>query len=85
MNWEVDACDDDHEPRWLIVNGAPLLDGASATVIVELLWALADTIDGEYAAEIEGHHRRARWQSPAWSPSVEERQLSLDLGDADDF
>jgi len=69
--------------RWLVVTGAPPLSGASAAAIVELLWAMADTIDGEYAAEIIAHRQRGRPHRSPWSPATinETQQLSLDLED----
>lgn len=77
--------EDDEEARWLIVSGAPPLSGASAAAMVELLWAMADTIDGAYAAEIAAHRQRGRLPRCPWSPAVQEEQLTLDLGDDDDF
>lgn len=77
---------DDETMRWLIVEDAPALSGASAAAAVELLWAMADAIDLEYAAEIIGYQQRDRaTEPPPWSLSTDEHPLTLDLGDEDYF
>jgi len=55
-----------------------------------MLWAMADAVDAEYAAEIERDRARSmpttRCLDPEapWKHADPERQLTLDLGD-DDF
>ena len=81
----------DADTRALFVGGAPPLSGETARVVVELLWAMADALDAEYAAEIErdrtGSMAPARWPDPEmpWRHGERERQLTLDLGDDDFF
>ena len=84
MSGPVLEWDEDEDQRWLFIGGAPLLDGPSATAVVELLWAMADTIDSTYAAEIIAHRQRGSSLTPFSLADVDERQLRLDLGD-DDF
>jgi len=77
--------------RSLFVGGSPPLSGETAQAVVELLWAMADAVDGEYAAEIERHRSRSmsrtmcRLPQEPWRYEKVERQLTLDLGDDDDF
>lgn len=80
----------DETMRWLVLDGAPILTGATAAAVVELLCALVEAIEEEYAPEIEGHRRREqrerdRWRDPQapWRMRAREpeRQLRLDLGE----
>ena len=76
--------------RWLVLDGAPWLTGEAAGAMVQVLCALVEAIEEEYAPEIEGHRRRrererdrrrdpeAPWRVRAREP---ERQLRLDLDD----
>ena len=87
------AWEEAHEgdARALFVGGAPPLSGETARAVVELLWAMADAVDAEYAAEIECDRARSmpptRCPDPEapWRPAEPERQLTLDLGDDDFF
>ena len=85
----------DHEgleriPRWLYVDDVPSLSGESALALIGLLDALSESIDNEYAAEIEACRRarrstpRARSEDKPWLP-YEDPQLRLELGDDDYF
>ena len=77
--------------RSLFVGGAPPLSGETVWAVVELLWAMADAVDAEYAVEIESHRSRpmsrARCRLPAepWRYENVETQLTLDLGDDEGF
>ena len=79
----------DADARALFVGGAPPLSGEAARAAVELLWAMADAIDHEYAREIERDRASSMpstWRrdpEAPWRPVEPERQLRLDLG-ADD-
>ena len=77
--------------RSLFVGGAPPLSGETALAVVELLWAMADAVDGEYAAEIESHRSRlmsrtrCRLPDEPWRFENVETQLTLDLGDDESY
>jgi len=77
-------------PRWLYVEDVPSLSGESGLALIGLLEALCESIDNEYAAEIEACRRarcstpRARFEDEAWL-AYEDPQLRLDLGDDDFF
>jgi len=71
-----------------VLDDVPSLTSESAEAVMQWLSSLIEAIGSEYAAEIQGHHRRQQQyhddrqdRAAPWRTCPALTQLSLDLGE----